>query len=140
MAKILVVANRTLGGDHLLDLLRERLKAEQCSIHVLVPASPDPHEWASTERDELAAASARMQAALDRFRALGCEVTGEVGDIRPVDAVGDVLRREPFDEVVVSTLPPGPSRWLGADIISRLERAVEVPVTHAISTEEFVTT
>lgn len=34
-----------------------------------------------------------------------------------------------IDEVVLSTLPPGISRWLGRDIPSRLRGAVSVPVT-----------
>lgn len=136
MAKILVVANRTLGGDHLLDVLRERIKAGECSIHVVVPAGPAPEEWLHSEEGDHAAAQARLDDALERFGQLGCEVTGEVGDERPVDAVGDVLRRDPFDEVIVSTFPAGISRWLRADLVSRIERSVGIPVTHVVAAEE----
>ena len=136
MHSILVVANRTLGGEPLLSLLQERAGHGQCRVHVLVPAGPDPRGWASTNEDDRQAAEQRLQAALRRFSALGCEVTGEVGDSRPLDAVGDVLRARAVDEVVVSTLPPGPSRWLRADLVSRLTRAVDVPVTHVIGSEQ----
>jgi hypothetical protein len=35
----LVVANQTLGGDQLLEQLRERMEAGPCHFHVLVPAT-----------------------------------------------------------------------------------------------------
>ena len=137
MARILVVANVTLGGDHLTDLLRARLeKDKDCSVHVLVPASPDPSRWVDDEMQDVDEARARLASALERFGALGCDVHGEIGEGRPVDAVGDVLRRESFDEIIISTLPVGPSRWLKADVVSRLERAVTIPVTHVVGSAE----
>ena len=44
-------------------------------------------------------------------------------------AVRDALRGREVDEVIVSTLPRGISRWLGEDVPSRLTDAVSVPVT-----------
>jgi hypothetical protein len=38
--RYLVVANQTLGGDQLLEQLRERMEAGPCHFHVLVPATP----------------------------------------------------------------------------------------------------
>ncbi|MPZ74189.1 MAG: hypothetical protein GEU74_13320 [Nitriliruptorales bacterium] len=135
MARILVVANITLAGDHLTDLLRRRMEGESCSVHVLVPASPNPTQWIDDEMEDVAQAQARLHVALQRFSALGCDVDGEIGEGRPVDAVGDILRREQFDEIIISTLPVGPSRWLRADVVSRLQRAVDIPVTHVVGTE-----
>ena len=46
MRRYLVVANQTLGGEHLLDKVRECVAAGPCHFHVLVPASPgdeDPY-------------------------------------------------------------------------------------------------
>ena len=135
MPRILVVANRTLGGAPLLELLRQRAERERCEVHVLVPAAPETGSWASGVDDDLRAARRRLDTALGRFSTLGCEVTGEIGDSRPLDAVTDALRLGTFDEVVVSTLPPGISRWLRADLVSRLVRFVDVPVTHVVSHE-----
>ena len=53
---------------------------------------------------------------------------GEVGDRDPVAAVRDAIRGREIDEVVLSTLPPGISRWLGQDIPSKLRHNVSVPV------------
>jgi hypothetical protein len=136
MSRILVVANHTLGGRELANLLRERSQAGGCHIHVVVPAGPDPRGWSHNDTEDRAGAQRRLAAALDAFATLGCPVTGEVGDARPVDAVLDALRREPADEVVLSTLPPGVSRWLRTDLVRRVERAVDVPVTHVIGAAE----
>jgi hypothetical protein len=38
-----------------------------------------------------------------------------------------------FDDIVVSTLPTGSSRWLGLDLPHRLEKLTSVPVHHVVS-------
>ena len=76
------------------------------------------------------------QALLDRCDDLDATVTGEVGDHRAADAVDDVLRRgEEFDRIIVSTLPAGVSRWLRLDLVSQIERTVDIPVEHILSEE-----
>lgn len=135
MRRYLVVANLTLGGEHLLRLLRERVAQGPCAFHVLVPASADPHVWTHDEASDYQLAARRLDEALERFEELHAEVTGEVGDHRPVDAVLDALRHGHFDEVVLSTLPAGASRWLRMDLVNRVRRAVDVPVTHVVATD-----
>ena len=132
MKRYLVVANQTLGGDHLLELLRERVAQGPCAIHTLVPATVDQTHWTSDEDTDRALAQRRLSVALERFADLDADVTGEVGDHLVVDGILDVLRREHIDEVVLSTLPSGVSRWLRLDLVSRVERAVDVPVTHVV--------
>ncbi len=131
MRRYLVVANQTLGGDELLDRMRAAADEGPCTIHVMVPSSADPTEAFHDGDADRKLARERLDAALARFGDLDATVTGEVGDPRPADAVGDVLRRgERFDRVVVSTLPAGVSRWLRLDAVSQIERAVDVPVEH----------
>ena len=38
-----------------------------------------------------------------------------------------------FDEIIVSTLPTGSSRWMGLDLPHRLEKLTSVPVRHVVS-------
>jgi hypothetical protein len=134
--RYLVVANQTLGGGHLVSLLRE-LAEKPSMFHVLVPATPPAdHLW--TEGEATAIASRRLEIGLERFRKIGIEVTGEVGDGRPIQAIDDVLARESFDEIVLSTLPPRLSRWLKLDLVHRVESAYGLPVRHVIAPREAV--
>lgn len=126
----LVVANQTLGGEHLVEKVRACLAAGPCRFHVVVPATaPEDHPtW--TEAETHAIAQDRLNLALERFRGLGAEVEGEVADPNPMDAIRDVLLREEVDEIILSTLPAGISRWLKQDLPSRVERTFDLPVTH----------
>ncbi len=134
MRRYLVVANRTLGGEHLLDAVRDRMRDDECTFHVVVPASHPSSAW--SEGQVKAMAKERLDDALARFTEIGATATGEVGDASPVRAIGDVLLREPIDEVILSTLPPGPSRWLRQDVIHRVQRNYEIPVVHIVAQPE----
>lgn len=63
-------------------------------------------------------------------------MTGEIGDERPLDTIRDAVRNDTYDEIVLSTLPAGLSRWLRMDLPHQVERAVDVPITHVIGVEE----
>ncbi len=136
MRRYLVVANQTLGGTHLVAKVRECLGNGECRFSIVVPATPPRHRLTWTESDASALAKARLEAALARFRELGAEVEGGVGDAHPLDAIGDALRDEPFDEIILSTLPPGASRWLKADLPLRVRAKFGLPVTHIIGGAE----
>ena len=138
MRTYLVVANQTLGGEHLVNEVRSRLSSGPCQFHVLVPAThPDDHAvW--TEGEAQGIARRNLVRALEIFRDLGAEADGEIGDEQPLTAIQDVLRQREFDEIILSTLPPGISKWLGQDLISRVKRASPIPVTHVVGDEPAV--
>ena len=71
-----------------------------------------------------------MATELTWLKRAGVNVDGEVGSSDPMHAVTDVLDRREFDEVVVSTFPPGVSRWLRMDLPNRIRRRSKLPVTH----------
>jgi hypothetical protein len=71
----------------------------------------------------------RLSQVINRLRDLGASVSGEVGVADPLDAVGVVLHRWEFDEVILSTLPGRRSRWLAADLPTRIRRGFKLPVT-----------
>jgi hypothetical protein len=140
MRRILVVAHRTLGGDHLLEEVGRRMRSGDCRVHLLVPVH---HPMgAFSEASVEAEADKVLQAGLQRVRALdrsgSIDITGEVGDANPVYAVQAILNRgEAIDEIILSTLPPGPSRWLKADVPSRMAKAFpSTPVFHVLGTKE----
>ena len=131
MRRYLVVANQTVGGEHLLDQLRSRMTEGPCTFHVVVPASHPSGAW--SEGQVISAATARLEEAMARFREVGAEVTGEVGDASPLRAVGDALIAASYDEIILSTFPPGPSRWLKQDVVHRIQRLYSLPVTHVVA-------
>jgi hypothetical protein len=131
--RILVVANQTACGDELLDVVKTRMRVGACQFTLLVPATP-PHEHAVwTEGEAHTIARKRMEEALERFRAEGTDVDGVVGDANPVRAIDDVLIAQTYDEIILSTLPSGVSRWLKLDLPHRVEQRFELPVTTVIS-------
>jgi hypothetical protein len=136
MRRYLVVANQTLGGSHLTEKVRETLAAGPSAFHVLVPATPPGHFATWTEGEALAVAQERLEAALLRFKELGAEASGEVGDPNPLQAIDDALRERTFDEIILSTLPLGASRWLKQDLPHRCERTYSIPVTHIVGEME----
>jgi GABA permease len=133
--KYLVVANQTLSGEHLVNEVRARLSSGRCQFHVLVPATHPTEHALWTEGEAEAIARGNLAQALEIFRKLGAQATGEIGDEQPLTAIRDVLRDQEFDEIILSTLPAGISRWLGQDLVSRVERSFAIPVTHVVGDE-----
>jgi len=140
MQTYLVVAHRTLVGQHLLDHVRtisDEAGPGGCRFYLVVPVRhPRDHAW--TDGEVEATARARLDEGLAAFRNVGVEATGEVGDANPVYAASTALRNRPFgdedwDGIIVSTLPPGVSHWLGLDVVSRIKREFDIPVTHVVA-------
>lgn len=147
MPTYLVIANQTLGGRRLTDELRQRIDDGNAKFHVVVPMTrPENHatNWSiegmhhmepAPPPDDDAAERARQQSErrlndlIRRVEEAGGEADGELGDPDPLVAAEEALERYPADEVIVSTLPAGMSRWLKMDLASRLDRRVDVPVT-----------
>jgi hypothetical protein len=102
---------------------------------VVVPLSPVGGRLTWDEQESHAVAQSRLDEVLMRLREMGAEADGEVGDRDPVMAVRDALRGREVDEVIVSTLPKGLSRWLGEDVPSRLRDSVPVPVVVVTQSE-----
>jgi hypothetical protein len=133
MRHYLVVANQTLLGDPLVERVKECLAAGPCRFHLVVPATHAPGRTVWTEGHDRAVAAQRLREGLERFRTLGAAVEGEVGDARPLDAIRDVmLHAGPFDEIILSTLPPGLSRWLRQDLPRRIQRTFELPLSTVV--------
>jgi hypothetical protein len=119
---VLVVANVTATSDELLAALRERAQRGACRYTLLMP------------RDGSSDSDARLEQALEAWRAAGLDhVSGRTGDIDPIVATMEAWDPMQFDEIVVSTLPTGSSRWMGIDLPRRLAKLTSVPVQHVVS-------
>jgi nucleotide-binding universal stress UspA family protein len=128
MRASLIVANQTLTSRSLADAIAERLADGPIQTYVVVPLVPVGGRLTWDEDASRAAARERLEDVLVRLRAMGVDADGEVGDRDPVSAVRDAMRGREVDEIIVSTLPKGLSRWLGEDVPSRLRDSVRVPV------------
>jgi CheY-like chemotaxis protein len=126
MRRILIVADRLLGGTE----LRERLALKKSTdpeidVFVLVPSrATDAEGDSGTESAERI-----LELELAVLRELQYDVDGAVGESDPVAGVRELLESRPFDEIIVATLPSGgASRWLRRDLSHRLQRLTKLPV------------
>jgi hypothetical protein len=136
MRRYLVVANQTLGGEHLIERVRHHIATGPCVFHIVVPATPSDEHLTWTEGEARAVALHRLDVALARFHELGAQADGEVGDGNPILAIEDALRNGQFDEIILSTLSPSISRWLKLDLPSRVASRFRLPVTHLVAESE----
>jgi len=118
---VLIVANRTAATPALLAEVRRRASEGSCRFALLVPRSfwdPDTEESAIT-----------LELAIPLLEeAAGARVEGLVGADDPFLAVSAALEAEPYDEIIISTLPVRVSRWLHIDLPARVAR-LGLPVT-----------
>lgn len=128
MSTVLIVGNQTLPSPALAEAITKRIESGVTSFYVVVPATPIQHGLTWDEEESEREAAGRLETFLFRLSTLGVQASGEVGDRDPVAAVRDALRGRDIDEIVLSTLPPGISRWLGQDVPSRIRGAVPVSV------------
>jgi hypothetical protein len=132
-ARILVVANETCPGTDLHRAVVRLAGGEPSEVLIVAPAL---NGWVSTWANDVDGAHHAAQERLDEIvRALredGLEASGEVGGGNPLVAIEDALRVFPAEAIVVSTHPPGRSRWLARSLVSRVERRFELPVTHVV--------
>lgn len=135
--RILVVANRTADSPQLIAALRERADGAPACFTLLVPAVPHGFAWAADMKAGWSEAVGRAERATDRIRLSGLDLAETiVGDPDPFAAAGDVLHARDFDEVVVSTLPRGISRWLALGLPERLRRTINLPVLQVPAAEQ----
>ena len=133
-ARILVVAHQTAATQPLLDAVKARAQQGATSFHLVVPRQPhglnkvlDPDDHGREEAERV------LADALPKLsEAAGHEVTGEIGHHEPLMAIQDAINLGAYDEIIISTLPLGVSRWLRLDLISKT-RALGLPVTHVLA-------
>jgi hypothetical protein len=133
MREYLVVAHKTLVGQHLIEFVQSAMERGPCHFHLLVPVQHPTGAW--TDGQVEAAAEARLAEGLATFRSLGAAVDGEIGDANPVYAIETAMRGldHRVDEIVMSTLQPHASKWLKVDAVSRVQRQFRQPVTHLVA-------
>jgi GABA permease len=132
--RLLVVANETVGGEALLDEIRDRCQGRQSEILVVTPAlaSSRAAHWASDVDEAMELARQRMELSLIAIGELGLKARGEIGDSDPNMAIEDALRVFSADEIVISTHPPERSRWLEHGVVDRAREQIDLPISHVV--------
>lgn len=138
MPRYLIIAHQTATSPELekavIDLAERESDAE---FRLVVPATPVEHVLTWTEGESEAVAADQAELAREKLEAAGARIVGvAVGDASPIDAARDALLEQPFDAVIISTLPLNISRWLRMDVVHRLERDIELPVIHVEASAE----
>lgn len=114
-ARILIVAHRTAATPPLLAAVRDRATLGRPQFTLLVPG-PSGDAGMEASRTTLEHAILLLE------DAAGGRVEGLIGEEDAFAAVRAAHEREPFDEVIISTLPTNVSRWLRLDLPARVGR------------------
>jgi GABA permease len=131
--RILVVANETVGGEELLDAIRERSAGVNEEVLVVSPTlTSRVQHWTSDQDRARAAAEQRLERSLAALREAGIDASGQVTDDDPVQAIEDALRVFGADEVIISTHPPGRSNWIEQNVVARARERCDCPIRHVV--------
>lgn len=132
-ARILVIANETIGGKALIDVIHKKSEGVRANVLVVAPAFVTPLQHLTSDEDPgRAAAQERLDAGLATLRSLGVAANGEVGDAQPLQAIEDALRTFGADEIIISTHPEGRSHWLEIGVVNGARARFAVPITHIV--------
>ena len=135
MAKILVVANRTVESPQLEEALKERAgKGDEVEFTLVVPSAHGLSKAANPDAG-IPETERHIHNAIEKLREDGLKVEGQLGDPDPIAAVQDAANAESFDEVIISTLPTHLSKWLHLDLPRKAAHATGLPVTHVVGSE-----
>jgi hypothetical protein len=132
----LVLASKTLGGDELLNRLKEKAASgaaggtqpEGLGRRLFVVIVPQPDGSGSAPQ----LARARLATMLDRLHSEGLLGSGMIGDPDPYTAAVNALELFRVDDVVISTLPDQRSGWMRANLIERVQHMTSAPVEHVV--------
>ena len=150
MSSYLLVANQTSGGEALATHLRRVIGADpDAQFVVLVPmGTPAPVDLGGSMgvMSGVAVLDPTVQAEiqdiarkrLDRIvtwlREAGAVASGSVV-ADPLPAMEAAVEAEPFDEIIVSTLPARMSQWMRRDLVRRASRRFSIPVTTVMAAD-----
>jgi hypothetical protein len=132
MNHVLVIANETVAGKHLIEVLEEHRPE---LVTVVCPVSQPQQGYVVYEDTRRAAAGRRLDQMLSALRDDGIAAHGLVVDANPVDAARDALYQlEPRPtSIIVSTHPSEKSGWMRKHVVEKIEKVAKgIPVEHVV--------
>jgi len=118
----LVVANETVAGESLIELLQEKVARRPHRFTVICPQS------GGDDGD----APLRLAQTLKRLDEEGIDAVGQVMDPDPFTAIQNALQFYAVDEIVIATYPTTRSGWLRGGLVERVRRSTSKPVEHLV--------
>jgi hypothetical protein len=132
--RILVVANETVEGGALRDVILRTDGEPPAEVLVIAPAlNSRLRHWLSDEDEARRDAGLRLAASLEHLSAAEIEAEGLVGDADPLQAITDALHAFAAHEIVIATHPEGRSHWLTRDLVGRARRRFAQPIVHVVA-------
>ena len=126
----LVVANQTVGDEHLLEMIKSRASDGNHRFVLIMPQGDgsvgDPYQ--------------RLAQVLRQLEEAGVEIVGQVVHPDPFTAIQNAVRWYTVDEIIISTFEPERSGWLRADLVGRVRGATGKPVEHVVAGQTQSTT
>jgi hypothetical protein len=128
--RVIAIVTDELHGSEPVDQIRACGDGDGVEVRVVVPAveaNPLRHTMGDVDEPKQQAEE-RLQAALRVLRENGMEVSGEVGDADPVQAVQDALLKAPADEVLIFEHDEAHARWYENGLFERAQESIEPPL------------
>ncbi len=104
---------------------------------IVIPATPLNllQQFEGTAKSARGLAAQRAQSTRLHLESLGVRVRStRIGSWDPYEAIEDALMADTYEAIVLSTLPPGVSRWLRMDLPSRVARRhPEIRLVHVVA-------
>ena len=132
--KCLVVADQALRGDQVRDRLISELGGTPAEVFVVAPALVEKaldHHMGDVD-DARVTAQKRLDETLEELRAAGIKAEGEVGDSDPLLAISDEVAKFDPDRIFVIAHPESEELYAEHNLLPRLERDFDQPVTELI--------
>jgi hypothetical protein len=141
VATYLLVANETAESPELLQAAAEiHVHDLDAEFVIVIPATPLNllQQFEGTAKSARGLAAQRAQSTRRHLESLGIRVrSARIGNWDPFVAIEEELVNYKYEAIVLSTLPPGVSRWLRIDLPSRIARRYpDIRLVHVVSRPE----
>jgi hypothetical protein len=130
--RLLVVATAPVDEETIREEVRRHSGDEEAEVRVVAPAADlSPLQWLANEEDDARArAEERAEETAAAADAEAARVEASVGDPDPVQAIDDMLRDFPADELIVITREGDDASFLEQDADEAAYERFGLPVTH----------
>lgn len=135
MKRYLLVAHYEGDKTPLWNRLRA-LSRDGATFHIAVPATPPPtNEWTWSEEEAYQVAKNRLDKTLEEMKSAGLQATGEVLNYSVQEAIEEALKKDSYDELIVSTAPEPEAHATFEQYETRVRRFSQIPMRHIVNQE-----